>query len=367
MMFAPPPPVHWDKFLQAFAFAFIASWVGTWLIRQYLLKKEILAHPNERSSHSLPTPQGGGIAVMLTLSTVWMFMHVQWWPHFFRFPCTVFIGFALSLAALSWLDDLYHLPPLSRLIVQIVVVGTTAFFYMPDSPHVLFGHPYSLFGQSPNTPLIWTLAIGGTFIVGLIWVWFINLFNFMDGIDGITGIEAVCLGSGIGLVSYLALINIPDSYMTELVYLGATVAAAALGFLVWNWHPAKIFLGDVGSVPLGFLLGGLLLQLGSSGFWVPALILPLYYLMDATITLIRRGLRGEKVWLAHREHYYQQAVQRGLKHSTVSLMVLVMNVILIDLAVWSLYQPIPAVIIAFVSTSIFLKILKGTGPKAEAQ
>src|SRR6202034_2619980 len=97
----------------------------------------------------------------------------------------------------------------------------------------------------------------------------------------------------------------------------AAIAAAALGFLVWNWAPARIFMGDVGSIPLGYALGYLLLEIARRGWWKAALILPLYFLADATLTLLRRLARGERVWQAHREHFYQRAVQRGLGHAAV--------------------------------------------------
>ncbi|MBL6948997.1 MAG: hypothetical protein ISR51_10020, partial [Rhodospirillales bacterium] len=173
------------------------------------------------------------------------------------------------------------------------------------------------------------LLPGGWDIVaaGLIWVWFINLFNFMDGIDGIAGVETAAIGIGIALVASVA--GLSSLYGL----FGIAAAAAALGFLWWNWHPAKIFLGDVGSVPLGFLLGWLLLELAASGQWAAALILPLYYLGDATITLVRRGLAGKKVWQAHREHFYQQAISRGLSHAAVVRHVLLANLALVALAV----------------------------------
>ena len=162
---------------------------------------------------------------------------------------------------------------------------------------------------------------------GLLWVWFINLFNFMDGIDGIAGVEAASIGVGIALVSVAA--GLSDVFGT----FGLAIAAASLGFLIWNWHPAKIFLGDIGSVPLGFMLGGLLLWLAANGQWAAALILPLYYLADSTITLLKRFVRGEKVWQAHRQHFYQQALAHGLSHDHVVRHVLFVDLVLIALAV----------------------------------
>ena len=163
--------------------------------------------------------------------------------------------------------------------------------------------------------------VGG---LGLLWVWWINLFNFMDGIDGLAGGETGAIGMGLLLFARFG-----GGADPELALLTVPIIAVAIGFLVWNWSPAKIFLGDVGSAPLGYLLGFLLLDLAVRGFWKIALILPLYYLVDATITLARRLLRGERVWQAHREHYYQQAVRRGLGHAAVVKRVIIADVLLI--------------------------------------
>ncbi|MBC8269442.1 MAG: glycosyltransferase family 4 protein, partial [Rhodospirillaceae bacterium] len=237
------------------------------------------------------------------------------------------------LAALSWLDDLRGLPPLARLLAQIVAVAA-----------ILALRPES-------TPYFQELLPGvlDPVAAAILWVWFINLFNFMDGIDGITAIETLVIGLGLALLG-----------STTSAILGLIIAGAALGFLKWNWHPAKIFLGDVGSVPLGFLLGWLLLDLSAAGHWAAALILPASYLADATITLIRRAIKGEKVWQAHRQHFYQQAVQRGLSHATVSCAVFGVGVVLVGLAWaaengWALY----ALIAAIVFVLGFLRFLAG--------
>ena len=136
------------------------------------------------------------------------------------------------------------------------------------------------------------------------------------------------------------------------------IVAACAGFVVWNWHPAKIFLGDIGSVPLGFLLGWLLLALAARGPWEAALILPLYYLADATLTLLRRGARGEKVWQAHREHFYQQAVQNGRSHARVSLAIAGANAGLLLLALLAVSAPEnPAIRLGAVGVAAALVIL----------
>lgn len=147
----------------------------------------------------------------------------------------------------------------------------------------------------------------------------------MDGIDGITGVEAGSIGLGI----FVLALYVPLPQFIGLGYIGLGILAIMIGFLIWNWHPAKLFLGDVGSVPLGFILGWLLLKVASEGAWAIALILPSYYLFDATFTLIKRALRREKIWQAHREHFYQKATQRGFSHARVSVMILISNLVLI--------------------------------------
>jgi len=136
-----------------------------------------------------------------------------------------------------------------------------------------------------------------------------------------------------------------------------TAAAAALGFLRWNWHPAQIFLGDIGSVPLGFLIGWLLLLAAARGLWAPALILPLYYLGDATLTLLRRIAARAAVWRAHREHFYQRALGRDGDHAAVARMVLLTDVILVALALGALQRPVPSLVLAATAVAILLALL----------
>jgi UDP-N-acetylmuramyl pentapeptide phosphotransferase/UDP-N-acetylglucosamine-1-phosphate transferase len=181
-------------------------------------------------------------------------------------------------------------------------------------------------------------------------VWFVNLYNFMDGIDGITGVETVCVAGGVALTEGF-------SGSVGATILPLTLVAAALGFLRWNWHPARIFLGDVGSVPLGFLLGFLLLGLAAQGAWAPALILPLYYLVDATLTLGRRVLRGAPFWKAHREHFYQRALAPDGNHAAVTRLILIGNLILIPLAVAGIFHPWTALGLAFLTVAGMLLTL----------
>lgn len=294
----------------------VISAVATAALTGVLRRRAILDHPNPRSSHARPTPRGAGLAVVPITLAAWIA------GAGFDLPpalAAIVCGTAV-LALLSWVDDLHSLPVALRLAVQAAVVGT-AIFWLDD-------HGLIFQGLLPA----WLDMLAA----GLLWLWFLNLFNFMDGIDGISGVETVCIGAG------LAALAAPSAGGAPPAWFGATLAAAAAGFLVWNWQPARIFLGDVGSIPIGFLLGFLLLALAARGYWAAALILPAYYLADATITLGRRLWRRERVWQAHAEHFYQQAVRSGLSHAQVSLAILAANVVLIGLALTSLAAPLPS-------------------------
>jgi len=273
-----------------------------------LRRRAILDHPNERSSHRVPTPRGGGWAVVPVLAAAWPLAAALGAAP--AGPTLVLVGLALALGALSWLDDLRNLSPLWRLAGQGAAVAVALLAVTPPGPY---------FGG-------WLPAPFDALAAALLWVWYINLFNFMDGIDGISGVEAATTGVGVALVAALAGLG------PALPAFALTLAAAACGFLWWNWQPARIFLGDVGSVPLGFLIGWLLLTTAAHGEAAAALVLPLYYLADATLTLLRRALRGERVWRPHREHFYQQAVRKGASHRRVALSVLVADGLLVGLA-----------------------------------
>ncbi len=287
------------------AAAFAVSCVGTRLLVALLRRGAVLDVPNDRSSHAVPTPRGGGIAVVGVSVVCWLLLCAAGvLPPAFAVAAFAAIG----LAIVSWLDDLRSLSPGLRLLAQFVAV-VAGIWALP---------PGTIFQG-------WLPAGLDRIAAALLWVWFVNLFNFMDGIDGIDASEAAAIG--IGVVAVAAFVGVGAD--VPLALPAAAIAAAALGFLVWNWAPARIFLGDVGSVPLGYLLGFLLFGLALRGLWAPALILPAYFLADASLTLLRRLLRGERVWQAHREHFYQRAVQRGLGHDAVVLRVIAADIVLI--------------------------------------
>jgi UDP-N-acetylmuramyl pentapeptide phosphotransferase/UDP-N-acetylglucosamine-1-phosphate transferase len=271
--------------------------------------------PNARSSHRQPTPRAGGIApvgVLLFLLAAAAVLRSD--------PVLAALALAATALAISGLiDDRGGLGAWTRLAVQLMAV-------LPALGLVLAGWP-----RWWPTWLPLAVVFAG---LALIWVWFVNLYNFMDGIDGITGVETVSIGLGAALVAALAIApgDLP------LAPAGLALAGAGLGFLALNWSPARVFLGDVGSVPLGFLAGALLLALAASGQPAAAAILPAYHLTDATLTLLRRALAGEAVMQAHRSHAYQRALQRGLRADQVCLRLIGLNAILIALAVGTAAQ-----------------------------
>jgi UDP-N-acetylmuramyl pentapeptide phosphotransferase/UDP-N-acetylglucosamine-1-phosphate transferase len=285
------------------AAAFVISCLATRALIPLLRREAVLDVPNRRSSHELPTPRGGGIAVIGTIAVVWLGLRAA----AIMPPASLAIVAGMAgLAVVSWIDDLRGVSPAVRLLVQFAAVALG-----------IWALPHGAVFEGWLPPALDAIA------AALLWVWFANLFNFMDGIDGIAGSEAAAIGLGLVLVA---------GGQPGIAVPAAAVAGAALGFLVWNWAPARIFLGDVGSVPLGYVLGFLLYQLALRGAWQAALILPAYFLADATFTLVRRLARGERVWQAHREHFYQRAVQRGVGHDAVVLRVVAADIVLIGCA-----------------------------------
>ena len=321
----------------------VVAWAATALALRFLDRRSILDHPNERSSHQRSTPRGGGIAVVPVIVAAWFVIGIAanasllYW---------IVLAAGAGLALVSWVDDVRDLHPAPRFLSHIAAVAIVLTL-MPSDLLVFQG---------------WLPLALDRVATGLAWVWFINLYNFMDGIDGITGIETMSLGIGLAVVATLsgsfAVVGIP------LTPLGLSLAAAAAGFLIWNWHPARIFMGDVGSVPIGFLIGWLLIATAASGAWAAALILPAYYLADATITLIRRAGRLEPIWHAHRQHFYQTAVGAGRGHDLVAAKIGGLNLLLIGAAVLSTIQPLPALGIAAVATAVLLFHFSRLGPRS---
>mgnify|MGYP001310093411 FL=1 len=306
----------------AFISSIAASIAITKLVLNELKRRSILDLPNQRSSHQQPTPRGGGIAVMIVIAICWSVPALN-----SPIAAALLVG-ALLLAIVSWIDDLKTVKIIVRLSAQFAAVILGLFF--------LDNEGYLLQGLAPK----WLDRV----FAALVWVWFINLFNFMDGIDGIASIETMIISFGLTILS----ITFPS--IAPEPWLSLSILGVATGFLKSNWPPAKLFLGDVGSIPLGYILGGLLLVVAMRGAWQVALILPLYFLLDSTITLCRRLLRLEPIWRAHKEHFYQQAVSAGKSHAEVTTAVAILGLTLVGLAHLSFGQPFLSITVAITLT-----------------
>ena len=302
--------------------------LGTGWLRKWLIKKHILDYPGERTSHKVPTPRGGGLVVYLVLIAAWT-TTISQSPNPPSEAGWILVC-SVGLAIPAWIDDLGRVSSISRLFGQIVIATIAT---------LLLTGPLPVFqGLLPKA-----LDIPGTVFL---WVGFTNLFNFTDGIDGNAATKAAVLGLGIFALSIFG--RVP----TGLGELSITTTAAAIGFLVWNWNPARIFMGDIGSIPVGFLLGWLLLSLATQGQWAPALILPLIYLTDSGLTYAKKIIRGEKFWQPHRDLYYQHAAQRlGVTHADVVKTILIGDLVLICLAVFAAHGTITLALLGAMLTS----------------
>ncbi len=286
-----------------FSVLLIVSYLLTWIIKIFSTKKKILDIPNERSSHSVPTPRGGGLAIVVT-----------WYAGisilFFSGDLSSKLYFALLsgilLAAISLLDDVIHIRPVIRLSVQFITVVLS--FVLLNGIQPLFFNGKELL----PTIILYTFTIVGV-------VWFINLYNFLDGIDGYASVEAIALAFALFLITGQSI---------NLIFI-----ASVSGFLIWNWPKARIFMGDVGSTQLGFTIAVLGIyyhneQKLSVIYW---LILTAPFWFDATLTLFRRWRNKENLSQAHRKHIYQRLVQSGFSHLKVDILLSLLNAVLIIL------------------------------------
>jgi UDP-N-acetylmuramyl pentapeptide phosphotransferase/UDP-N-acetylglucosamine-1-phosphate transferase len=291
--------------LLAVAIAALVSALITWTSRP-LLQRYALARPNARSSHRIPTPQGAGIAVIaatLLVALIWAA-----WANVTIPPALVTA--TVGIALVGFADDIISLPVLVRLVLQGAAVGAIV-FTSPEAARIV-----------PALPL--ALERGLILLAG---IWFVNLVNFMDGLDLMTVAEVVPVTAALLLVGLLGELSWPA------VLIATALCGALLGFAPFNKPVAKVFLGDVGSLPIGLLLGWCLLELAWHQQPAAALLLPAYYLVDSTVTLFRRVARREQFWSAHRSHFYQRATDNGFTVRRVIGEVFALNLLLAGLAI----------------------------------
>jgi Fuc2NAc and GlcNAc transferase len=272
----------------------MAAWIGTGLMRRYALRTSLLDLPDARRIHNRPTPRGGGAAIVIVTLSVVAAAGVL-----LVVPASVVQALVIgggAVALVGWIDDRRGVPAPVRAGVHLAAAA-------------------------------WALAAADvglspvTFALAALWiVWSTNLYNFMDGIDGLAGIEAVSVGTLAGLMLFA-------TGRADLALIPLVTAAASAGFLPWNWPPARVFMGDVGSGFLGFVFGTMAVvsdQWGSVPV-VTWLMLLGVFVFDATVTLVRRVARRERWYQAHRSHAYQRLVQRGISPGKVGMAVLLFN------------------------------------------
>jgi UDP-N-acetylmuramyl pentapeptide phosphotransferase/UDP-N-acetylglucosamine-1-phosphate transferase len=296
------------------AIAVVASAAALSGVLIYLLKpvlvRHLLAHPNERSSHVRATPQGAGVGVMLALIVVLTAVQL-WLPQAVSGPLLFpVILAAIGLSVLGLIDDARSLPVSWRFAGQILAALVLA-FSLPRDLRIL-----------PD--LLPFLVERGLIAFGAVYL--INAINFLDGIDWITAAQVVPITLGVAALAYLGAVPI-NVGMLALALLGAM-----LGFAAFNKHPAQVFLGDAGSLPIGLLLA-LMLSFVAGANVAAALLLPLYTLFDSGMTLIRRSYNREHIFTAHRSHYYQRAVIAGMTPPQVTARIFVLGLLLASLAV----------------------------------
>lgn len=262
------------------AFTFLLSVAGLLFLLKTSFKDLAIDQPNERSLHSKVIPRTGGLAIMISILVTWFFMGVP----------QIWMWLSALLLGVSLLDDIYNLPILKRLGMQaiacLIFIGTRI------------------------ADISWTEF----FILLLTMIWLTNLYNFMDGSDGLAGGMTLF---GFGAYAFSAYVG---DHM-QIAAMSAVISAASLAFLLFNFHPARIFMGDSGSIPLGFLAGAIGIYGWKEGLWpawFPVLVFS-PFIMDASVTLIKRFLKKEKFWQAHKEHYYQRLIRMGWSHRKTAI------------------------------------------------
>jgi Fuc2NAc and GlcNAc transferase len=312
--------------------AFFASYALTaWLQRRFRMT-QLVDRPNSRSSHSAPTPRGGGLSMAAVATCGAVLLYAEGWLST-RLAVVLVLG-GLSVAAIGFWDDIRSAPITARMTVHIGAAAL-AIYCLGGTPAIRVGEFALNLG-----------AIGSALgVVSIVWI--LNLFNFMDGIDGIAASEAAfVLFAAAGLGMFVAHVS-PTEVAPTLI-----IGAACLGFLMWNWPPASIFMGDVGSGYLGYAIAVLAIE-SSKTTAVNAyawLILGGVFIVDATLTLFRRLLRRERIYQAHRTHAYQWLARRWGSHSAVTTAVVIVDIVwLLPCAAIAVKLPVYAPWICFIA------------------
>lgn len=322
-----------NSYSTLFIFSFIATAILTYILTKYLPAIGLVDVPSSRRSHDKITPRGGGLAIVIVVMIA--LSGFEYITSNNLANSIKILPLLLVIASISFLDDLKAAPILIRLIFHLICAAFAIFlFSQVNSIHILI---YSIL----------VIALSG----------FINIYNFMDGIDGMSCVESIHLSSTMLILCFLQFPAIDNPYFIASV--NVIILGCSCGFLIFNWHPAKIFLGDVGSISLGFLTGLclLLLALTSTNLFVACAIASLYYITDAVLTILIRLLNKEKIWQPHLKHFFQKAVQKGKSHKQVVSIIAVCNIFLMIISVTSLYFPVISIMLAIAVITLTVQSL----------
>lgn len=294
-----------------------------------LLKKHsILDIPGERSNHKIAVPRGGGIAIMVT-SIIVLFVCI--WLYQLNFAHLIMA--IMIVGAISFIDDVHGLSPLTRSVFHIIAIITL----MQTLP-------------TEVNPYLWLFFVFGLYV-------FMNFYNFMDGIDGSATVGAIHIGFSTFIIAFLdKKVLLPK----EISVIALVIIGTSCAFLLFNWSPAKAFLGDVGSITLGLICGWLMINLFVCGYMASSVIIPMYYMADSGLTLLIRIWKKKKIWSSHSEHFFQKAVRMGNSHAQVTSRIIIVNCILFVLSLLAMHYGIASLIIA---VSMVLSFLYGLQTK----
>ena len=298
-------------------------------------------YPAERSNHTTPTPKGAGLIIIpiVAISTLVFFYFFlqtlnEWVIIFFL---------CFFLAMVSFIDDIKNLSIKLRLLLQTLVVGLSLLIYYDSVTTNLLSLPISYEKYFPLVNCFLFLF----FLIS--WMWIINLYNFMDGIDGLTALQVCTVAICVNFLSIFGYLN------EEYQIFGLILFSVYLAFYKYNKSPAKIFLGDVGSIPSGYLIGFIMVScLLTNGVLLPIIIVNMYYILDSTTTLVIRILRKENIFMAHSDHFYQIMIRKGYKHSFVIKWIFGLNFILLILSLLSIKLPIISSVFSILFTAALL-------------
>jgi UDP-N-acetylmuramyl pentapeptide phosphotransferase/UDP-N-acetylglucosamine-1-phosphate transferase len=309
---------------------FISAFFLTYLVKLMAQKKSIMDLPNERSSHALPTPRGGGLAI----AVVW-FLGISYLNYVEIISSDIYYALmtGVLIAIISFIDDIYTLPYLPRIIVQALSTAI-ALYFVGGIGVVDFGF-FTIESQ---------ILLNAVAFVGVLW--FINLFNFIDGINGYSSSGAICISG--------ALYFFTGDILTLILLL------SVLGFLPWNWGKAKIFMGDIGSTLLGFTIAVLIIHYNKMAQLsiFNGLIITSVFWFDATYTLFKRYLNKEQLSKPHKKHAYQRVVQYGFSHPKTSLIMIALNGLLFCIATFSDSYPLYSLVFLIVAIIVLFLVYK---------